>query len=65
MERTKQLKSGLKAATVAFFFAAALLSTGCSGNALLNPQSNQSAQSTQTANGSGSEMKPSGSEMKP
>ena len=65
MERTKQLKSGLKAATVAFFFAAALLSTGCSGNALLNPQSNQSAQSTQTANGGGQPSNPGGQPSNP
>ncbi len=38
MERTRNLKSGLKAAAVAVFFAAALLSTGCSNNALMNPQ---------------------------
>ena len=65
MERTKQMKSGLKAATVAFFFAAALLSTGCSGNALLNPQSNQNAQSTQTASGAGNDVKPAGNDVKP
>ncbi len=60
MERTKDLKSGLKAATVAVFFAAALLSTGCSSNALLNPQPNQSAQSTQTANAGGQPSNPGG-----
>ena len=43
MERTKDLKSGLKAATLVVFFAAALLSTGCSSNALMNPQSSLSA----------------------
>ena len=35
MERTRNLRSGLKAATVAVFFAAALFSTGCSNNALM------------------------------
>ena len=53
MERTKDLKSGLRATATAVFFAAALLSTGCSSNALLNPQPNMSAQSGQTASGAG------------
>lgn len=65
MERTKDLKKGLKAATVAIFFAAALLSTGCSNNALMNPQPNLSAQGGQTANGAGGELRPSGGELRP
>jgi hypothetical protein len=65
MERTKTLKSGLRTATAVVFLAAAILSTGCSGNALLNPQTDQSAQSASTANGAGNEMKPAGNEMKP
>jgi len=51
MERTRNLKRGLRAATVVVFFAAALLSTGCSNNALMNPQMPSSAQGGQTANG--------------
>ena len=49
MERTKKLVSGLKVATVAVFLAAALLSTGCSNNALMNPQMPSSSQGVQTA----------------
>lgn len=49
MERTKNLVSGLKVATVAVFLAAALLSTGCSNNALMNPQMPSSAKSATTA----------------
>ena len=60
MERTRSLKSGLKAAAVAVFFAAALLSTGCSSNALMNPQPDLSAQSGQSAHASGQPSLPSG-----
>jgi hypothetical protein len=65
MERTRNLKSGLKAATVAAFFAAALLSTGCSSNALLNPQPNLGAQGGQTAHSAGNDVKPAGNDVKP
>ena len=65
MERTKDLKSGLKAATLVVFFAAALLSTGCSTNALMNPQPNLSAQGGTTANGAGNELRPAGGELRP
>lgn len=64
MERTKDLKSGLKAATLVIFFAAALMSTGCSTNALMNPQPNL-AQGGQTANGAGNELRPAGGELRP
>ena len=66
MERTGNLKSGLKVATVAMFFAAALLSTGCSNNALMNPQMSgaHSSQSAQSAGGN--ELNPTGgNEMNP
>ena len=53
MERTRSLKSGLKAAAVTVFFAAALLSTGCSSNALMNPQPDLGAQGSQTTAHSG------------
>jgi len=65
MERTRNLKSGLKAATVAVFFAAALLSTGCSNNALMNPQPNLSAQGGQIASSAGNDIKPAGNDIKP
>ena len=65
MKRTQNLKSGLKTATVTVFFAAALLSTGCSSNALFNPQPNQNAQSTQTANGGGQPSNPGGQPSNP
>ena len=64
MERTRNLKSGLKAATVAVFFAAAILSTGCSNNALMNPQPS-SAQSTTTAHSGGQPSNPGGQPSNP
>jgi hypothetical protein len=64
MERIRKLRNGLRAATVVVFFAAALLSTGCSNNALMNPQID-SANGGQTANSAGSDIKPAGSDIKP
>jgi hypothetical protein len=60
MERTRGLKSGLKAAAVTVFFAAALLSTGCSSNALMNPQPSLNAQGGQTAQSGGHVLLPGG-----
>ena len=67
VERTKKLVSGLRAATVAVFFAAALLSTGCSNNALMNPQMPSSSQGVQTAQPvGGGELNPvGGGELNP
>jgi hypothetical protein len=65
MERTRNLKSGLKASTVAVFFAAALLSTGCSNNALMNPQIPSSTQSATTAHSTGHDVQPGGHDVQP
>ncbi len=65
MKRSSDLRSGLRAAAAAVFFAAALLSTGCSNNALLNPQADQVVQGGQTANGAGHELDPAGHELDP
>ena len=64
MERTRSLKSGLKAAAVAMLFAAALLSTGCSSNALMNPQPNL-AQGGSAAQSSGQHANPDGQHSNP
>ena len=64
MERTGDLKRGIKAATVVVFFAAALLSTGCSNNALMNPQID-SAQGTTTAHAGGQDSNPGGQHSNP
>jgi len=65
MERTRNLKSGLKKTTMVVFFAAALLSTGCSSNALMNPQPNTSAQGGTTANDGGQHVNPDGQHTNP
>ena len=59
MERTRNLISGLKAAATAVFFAAALLSQGCSSNALMNPQMSSASGST-TAHAGGQLGNPGG-----
>jgi len=64
MERTRNLKSGLKAAAAVVFLAAALLSTGCSTNALMNPQPNL-AQGGTTAHSDGHPTNPSGHTSNP
>ncbi|HEX7078907.1 MAG TPA: hypothetical protein VF363_10835 [Candidatus Eisenbacteria bacterium] len=43
MERTKGMKSGLKALAVGLVLVAAMASTGCGQNALLNPTADQVA----------------------
>ena len=65
MERTRDLKSGLKVAAVTVFFAAALLSTGCSSNALMNPQPDLGAQGSQTAHAGGQHSNPGGQHSNP
>jgi hypothetical protein len=65
MERTRNLKSGLKAATVAVFFAAALLSTGCSSNALMNPQPDLSAQGGSAAHSGSQHVNPDSQHTNP
>jgi len=61
MERTKNLVSGLKVAAVAVFLAAAVLSTGCSNNALMNPQMPSSSKGVHTAQTvGGQELNPTG-----
>lgn len=46
MERTGGMKQGLKLAVTSFFLMAALLSTGCSSNMLMNPVNNTQNQGT-------------------
>jgi len=64
MERTKNLVSGLKVAAVAVFFAAALLSTGCSNNALMNPTMPSNANGSTTAQTvGGDQLNPTGGDQ--
>jgi len=64
MERTNGMKKGLRMAAVSFFLFAALLSTGCGQNALMNPVPD-SAQGDTIASPAGNEVKPAGNEVKP
>jgi len=59
MERNGGMKKGLKLAAVSFFLMAALLSTGCSSNMLMNPVSNTQGQGT-VANQGGQISNPGG-----
>lgn len=68
MERSKGLKSGLKKAAAAMFLAAALASTGCGQNALLNPTADQvqaAGSGSSTANATGHESNPAGHNFNP
>jgi len=66
MERTRGLKKGLKGVATAMFLAAALMSTGCGENALMNPVSNDAAQGQQISNSdAGREPNPAGRQSNP
>lgn len=59
MERSKRIQSGLKKAATVLFLAAALASTGCGQNALLNPTPQQvQAAGSGSFNGAGKDMNP-------
>ena len=64
MERTNGMKKGLRMAAVSFFLLAALLSTGCGQNALMNPVIDTS-QGGSIANPAGNELNPAGNELNP
>jgi outer membrane lipoprotein-sorting protein len=49
MERTNGIQSGMKKAAMVMFLVAAMASTGCSQNALLNPTPDQFAGETDGA----------------
>jgi len=64
MERTGGMAKGLRLAATTIFLAAALISTGCSENALLNPV-NDSAQGDTIANPAGHDANPAGHDSNP
>jgi hypothetical protein len=64
MERSSGTKKGLRMAAVSLFLFAALLSTGCGQNALMNP-SFDSAQGDTIASPAGNDVKPAGNDVKP
>ncbi len=65
MERTNGMKMGLRTAAVSFFLFAALLSTGCGENMLLNPVPDSAQSGGTIASPAGNEVKPAGNEVKP
>ena len=68
MERSKVIQSGMKKVITAMFLAAALASTGCSQNALLNPTADQiqsAGSGSSSANNTGHELNPVGHEVNP
>jgi hypothetical protein len=68
MERSKEIQSGLKKMATVLFLAAALASTGCGQNALLNPTADQ-VQAAGTGSSSAStashELNPASHEVNP
>ena len=65
MERSRGMKKGLRMAAVSFFLFAALLSTGCGQNALMNPVIDTAQSGTTIASPAGNDAKPAGNDAKP
>jgi hypothetical protein len=65
MERTNGMKKGLRMAAVSFFLFAALLSTGCGQNALMNPIPDNAQGSSLVANSGSQDPKPGSQDPKP
>lgn len=64
MERTSGMAKGLRLVATTVFLVAALISTGCSDNALMNPVS-ESAQGDAIANPAGHDTNPAGHDTNP
>lgn len=66
MERTYGIQNAMKKAAAVLFLTAAMASTGCGQNALLNPTAAQVAGAGSSSyNASGHEANPSGHEANP
>ena len=65
MERSRGMKKGLRMAAVSFFLFAALLSTGCGQNALMNPVIDTAQSGTLVAHSGTQDPKPGSQEPKP
>ncbi len=66
MERTKGIQNGAKKLLTALFLAAALASTGCGQNALLNPTADQlSGGTNQTSNKTTENVNPVSENLNP
>lgn len=64
MERSSAVKQGLRVAAMSVFLAAALLTTGCGDNALMNPVGDQ-VQDGGTVNAARNEPQPARNEPQP
>ena len=65
MERSRGMRNGLRVVATSVFLLAALLSTGCGQNALMNPISEQVGGENMTANHAGNQLKPAGNQSRP
>ena len=65
MERSRGMRNGLKVVATSLFLLAALLSTGCGQNALMNPVSEQLSSGEVVANQAGHQMEPAGHQSRP
>ena len=64
MERSSAVKQGLRAVLTSVFLAAALLSTGCSDNALMNPL-NETVQDGGSVNAAKNDAQPAKNDAQP
>ena len=58
MERSRGMEEGLRLVAMCVFLMAALLSTGCGENALMNPVSESSQAQMASANSAGHDVNP-------
>jgi len=61
MKRTDGRTKRSRAAVAGLFLLVALASAGCSGNALMNPQVDQTATTSGNADAAGNNLRPAGS----
>jgi hypothetical protein len=64
MERSSAVKQGLRLVATSVFLAAALLTTGCGENALMNPV-NETVQDGGTVNAAKNDAQPARNETQP
>ncbi len=65
MERSNGTKKGLRLVATTIFLAAALLSTGCGQNALMNPVSDPAQEQGAAINNAGTNLNPAGTNLNP
>ena len=65
MERSRGTRNGVKVVLTSVFLLAALLSTGCGQNALMNPTTDQLSNGDLAANQAGNNLRPAGNNLRP